>query len=73
MQQRRGVDELDEGRGLDVTASHVAAGTRRQHYQQRPQALAAAGNDVLGDLVHERHGALQARADDRVDGVQVAA
>ena len=49
----------------------VAAGPPGQHHQQRPQALAAAGDDVLGDLVDQRNGALQARADDGVDGVEV--
>ena len=42
-----------------------------EHDQQRAQALAAAGDDVLGDLVDQRHGTLEARADDRVDGVEV--
>ena len=41
-------------------------------HQQRPQALAAARDDVLGDLVDERHRALQACTHDRVDGLEIA-
>ena len=50
----------------------VAAGAAGQHHQQRPQALAAAGNDVLGDLVDQRDGAFQARADHVVHGPRSA-
>ena len=49
-----------------------SAGAAGEHDQQRPQALAAAGNDVLGDLVHQGNGALEPRADDAVDGFQIA-
>ena len=71
VQQRRGVDELDERRGLDVRLPLRLAGAGGEHDQHRAQALAAAGDDVLGDLVDERHGTLQARADDRIDRAQV--
>jgi len=36
-----------------------------------PQALAATGDDVLGDLVYQRHGALQAGPNDPVHRVEV--
>ena len=49
----------------------MPAGARREHHQQRPQTLAATGDDVLGDLVHQRHGALQARPNDPVHRVEV--
>ena len=42
----------------------AAAGAAGQHDEQRPQALAAPGDDVLGDLVDQRNGALEARPDD---------
>ena len=67
------MDELDERCGLDVRRALNCAGAGAQDNEQRPQPLAAAGNDVLGDLVHEWHGAFQARADGRVDGAQVLA
>ena len=43
----------------DGSAGGCGAG--RQQHDQRAQALAAAGNDVLGHLVDQGHGALQAR------------
>ena len=52
------MDEFDEGGRLDVGVARVPAGAAGQHHQQGPQALAAAGDDVLGDLVDQRHGAL---------------
>jgi hypothetical protein len=62
VQQGGGVDELD----------HAASGTsarrhsRRhapQQMQHRPQALAAGGHDVFGDLVDQQHIRRQAGAD----------
>src|SRR4029077_12670109 len=73
VQERRGVDELDKRRGLDVRGALRGAGARTQAHEERPQPLAAAGNDVFGDLVHEGHGAFQTRSDGRVDGAQVVA
>jgi len=39
----------------------------REHDQERPQPLAAAGDDVRRDLVDEGHAALQASSDHRVN------
>jgi len=47
------VDELDDGCGRDVLAPLVAAGPGGQDDAQGPQALAAAADDVLGDLVDQ--------------------
>ena len=65
------MDEFDESRRLDMRVRPVPAGAPGQHDQQRPQPLAAPGDDVLGDLVDERDGALQARADHLVHGAEV--
>src|SRR5579872_4848752 len=65
------MDEFDESRGLDVRLRPVSAGAAGQHDQQRAQPLAAPGNDVLGDLVHQRDGALQPGADHLIDGAEV--
>src|SRR6059058_4245275 len=65
------MDELDERGSLDMGGALMPAGARREHHQQRPQALAATGDDVLGDLVNQRHGTLQARANDPVYRVEV--
>ena len=43
------------------------AGASGQHHQQRAQALAAAGDDVLGHLVDQRHELLRPAADGVVD------
>ena len=50
-----------------------AAGAAGEHAQQRAQALAAAADDVLGDLVDQRHRALEAGADHGVHGRQIGA
>src|SRR6185437_14771119 len=71
MQERCGVDELDEGSRFDVHMGPMPAGTASQYDEEWAQPLAAAGDDVVGDLVHQRNRALQARADHLVDGNEV--
>ncbi len=66
------MNELDEGGRLDVGLALLAAGAPCQHHEQGAQALAAAGNDVLGNLVYQRDGAFQACANDPVDGGEVS-
>jgi hypothetical protein len=73
MQQGRRMDELDEGRSVDMARPAVTAGPGGEQHDQRPQALAAAGDDVLGDLVHEGNRALHAGADDGIHGDEVVA
>jgi hypothetical protein len=48
------------GGGLDAARAGVA-GAAGEHHQQRAQALAAAANDVLGDLVHQRYAHCESR------------
>jgi hypothetical protein len=71
VQQRGGVYEFDEGSGFDVFVALDTAGAPGQHAEQGSQAFAAATNDVLGHLVHQRHGALEAGADHGVHGLQI--
>ena len=59
MQQRGGVDELDDRRRLRYGAAGVAAGAGREQHQQRAQPLAARMDDVGGHLVDQRHLAVQ--------------
>jgi hypothetical protein len=66
-----GVDEFDESGGFDMGMAVVSAGTAGEYDQQGAEAFATAGDDVLGDLVDERDGALQARADDLIDAEEV--
>jgi hypothetical protein len=65
MQQRGGVDELDDCRGRYMLLTRMSAGPGRQHHAQRAQALAAAADDVLGDLV-DQHDVAGQPPDDRV-------
>lgn len=65
------MDEFDERSRFHHSSAGVPAGTSDQYHQQWTQAFAAARNDVVGNLVHQRHGTLQARANDLVDRVQV--
>ena len=67
VQQGRGVDELDQRGELDVMAAAVAGRVRRDQVQHRPQALAAAADDVFGDLVDQHHVGGESRTDQRVD------
>jgi hypothetical protein len=51
--------------------SLVAAGPGREQHQQGAQALAAAVDDVVAQLVDERHGGLQTLPDTVVDRIHV--
>ncbi len=65
------MDELDDRRQLVVLGSGAAGGMAGQHHQHRPQALAAGGNDVVGDLVDQHDIGRQAVADQGIDGGHV--
>ena len=64
VQQRRGVDELDDRRGGDMVPAARATRARGEQDCERAQPLAAAADDVVGDLVDERDVAAEA-TDDR--------
>jgi hypothetical protein len=49
----------------------IAAGLRAQEHQKGAQTLAAAANDVLGDLVDKDHVGVQAALDESVHGPQI--
>ncbi len=66
------MDELDDRRQLVRVLAALAQGLGRQHHQHRPQALAAGGDDVFGDLVDQRHVRGQAAADQGVHGGHLA-
>ncbi len=50
----------------------MAAGAGRQQHQKGAQALAAGIDDVGGDLVDQRHLAVQTLFDDPVDGLEIS-
>ena len=51
----------------------IAAGLGDQQQQRRAQPLAAAGDDVVGDLADQRDVRVQRFAQDPIDGLQVVA
>ena len=53
VQQRGRVDKLDDRRRRDPSLRRAAAGTPGSDHDQRPQALATAVDDVIGDLVDQ--------------------
>ena len=73
VQQRGGVDHLDD-RGENVMVGPSVPGrTCGQQQQGRAQPLAAAGDDVFGDLPDENNLGIEGLAHDAVDGVHVGA
>jgi hypothetical protein len=54
-----------------VGASRIIEAAGRQQHQRRAQPLAAAVDDVFGDLADQHHVGIQALADDMVDGEHV--
>ena len=71
--QRRGVDELDDGGVRHRALALVAAQPRRHQQHRRPHALAAALLDVLADFGDETHLRLQVTAELPLDPGQVVA
>ncbi len=67
VEQRRGVDHLDDRRQRVVTLALVSAGARGKQNQRRAQPLAAPADDVIGDLPDQRDVGIEARAKDLVD------
>ncbi len=72
VQQGGGVDELDDGGGVDMPVAGMAAGAGGQKHQQGAQPLAACINNVGRDLVDQRYLAVQTLLDDPVDGLKIS-
>ncbi len=71
VQQRGGVDELDRRRQAVVARAAIAEQARARERQHRAHALAAAGDQMAGQLRDQRDLGLHARQDHRVDEVEV--
>ena len=71
VQQGGGVDEFDYRGEFVMGASLIIEAAGRQQHQRRAQPLAAAVDDVFGDLADEHHVGIQALADDMIDGTHV--
>ncbi len=73
VQQRGGMDHLDDGGQRVLVGPAVAGGACREEQQRGPQALAAAGDDVFGDLSDQHDVGVERGAQDAVDGRHVGA
>ncbi len=73
VQQRRRVDHFDHGRQNVVILPAIAGRARSEEQQGRAQPLAAARDDVLGDLADEDDLGGKGLAHDAVDGGHVRA
>ena len=65
------MNELNEGRRVDVLFALMSAGPRREKHEKGAQALAARINDVVGDPVDQGNGAVETMFDDPVDGLKI--
>ena len=71
VEQGGGMDELDRGGELVVPHSGIIEQPRAGQGQHRPHALAAAGDEMAGELGDQGHLALHPLEDDGVDMVEV--
>ena len=67
------MDELDQGRGIDVLASAIARGMRRQQHEEGSKPLTTARDDVRRYLVDQSDFAVQTLANALIHGYQVIA
>ncbi|MNC20237.1 hypothetical protein D3C75_681800 [compost metagenome] len=71
MQQGGGVQELDGGSQQVEALAAGSEGIASEEDQQRAQALAAGGGDVVADLLHQGNARGELAADDAVDGGEI--
>ena len=69
VQQRGGVDELDDRGQLEAARAVERQRAREQQHQARADPLAASADDVVRDLVDQRDFGSQPAADHVVDGL----
>ncbi len=65
------MDEFDAGGEADLARAAIAAQLGGGEGENGAQALAAGGDDVAGKLRDERHAAVHAPQDQRVDLLEV--
>ena len=65
------MDEFHHRGELEALLAAKSRRARCEQQQRRPQSLAAAGDDVLGDLAHQRHVRAEALPDQRIDALHV--
>jgi len=71
VQQRRGVDELDDGSKKVGLAVNGASGTGGQQGHGGPQTLAARVNDMTANVIDQRDFGSESVADDIIDMQQI--
>lgn len=71
VQQSGGVQEFDGGGQQAEVVALVAQGLAGEQDQQRTQALAAGGDDVVADLFHQGNAGGELATDDPVDGGEI--
>jgi hypothetical protein len=72
VQQGGRVDELDDRRGFGVPQILRSTGSRRDQDHQWTKALAAAADDIFGNLIDQDDVTGQAVADNAIDFLQVS-
>ncbi|MDT4881858.1 hypothetical protein FQZ97_1177480 [compost metagenome] len=65
------MQELDGGGEQAQVVALQAQGLAAEQHQQRTQAFAAGGDNIVADLPHQRHARDELLADDAVDGGKV--
>ena len=65
------MDELDNRSQIVVVPAAITQRAGRQQDERRTQALAAAADDVLGDLTDKHDLGMQPVADHRVHGLHI--
>ena len=67
MQQGRGVDEFDYGGHVEALLPLEPQGAAAQEQEDRAQALASRGNDVMCDAANQWHARIKSACDDLID------
>ena len=66
------MNELDDHGELDVPVAVVAQRAGGEQHQQWPKPLAAAADDVFGDLIYEDDVGCEASSNGAIDGGEIA-
>jgi hypothetical protein len=66
------MNEFNDGGKVVVILAAVAGRSRREQNKRWSHPLAAAGDNVFGDLTHQENFGVQARSNHRVDAAHVS-
>lgn len=65
------MQEFDGGSQQAQVIGLVTQRATAEQHQQRAQALAASGDDIVADLFHQRHAGNHLLANDAIDGGEI--